>query len=149
MDWAEQSDWKDKKPFTKIIQTTTSTNTNTNTTTNTTTTSSLISGETINNNDKQPLDNSFEEFEGSEYPEDFYYDNPPCGLRERELLCPIMEEDNESTASGSIVNLANTSNNSAVIGKIIIPAESLNIHFFFSSLLFVIIKIYIIGATVL
>merc|ERR1719242_834198 len=38
-------------------------------------------------------------------------------LRERELLCPIMEEDNESTASGSIMNLANTSNNSAVIGS--------------------------------
>ena len=86
--------------------------------TDTTKTSSLISPETVNNNDKQALDNSFEEFEGSEYPEDFYYDNPPCGLRERELLCPIMEEDNESTASGSIVNLANTSNNSAVIGEI-------------------------------
>merc|ERR1712241_1053675 len=28
-----------------------------------------------------------------------------------------MEEDNESTASGSIMNLANTSNNSAVIGS--------------------------------
>ena len=96
--------------------------------TDTTKTSSLISPETVNNNDKQALDNSFEEFEGSEYPEDFYYDNPPCGLRERELLCPIMEEDNESTASGSIVNLANTSNNSAVIGKIGIPAKSLNIH---------------------
>ena len=96
--------------------------------TNTTSTTSIISPETVNNNDKQSLDNSFEEFEGSEYPEDFYYDNPPCGLRERELLCPIMEEDNESTASGSIVNLANTSNNSAVIGKIGIPAKSLNIH---------------------
>jgi len=69
------------------------------------------------NNGKQALDNSFEEFEGEEYPEEFYYDNPPCGLRERELLCPIMEEDNESTASGSIMNLANTSNNSAVIGS--------------------------------
>lgn len=28
-----------------------------------------------------------------------------CGLRERELLCPILEEDNESTASGSVLNL--------------------------------------------
>jgi hypothetical protein len=28
------------------------------------------------------------------------------GLRERELLCPILEEDNESTASGSLPNLA-------------------------------------------
>ena len=134
---------------TNIADTTNTTDTNTTTeTTNTTNSSSLISGESVNNNDKQPLDNSFEEFEGSEYPEDFYYDNPPCGLRERELLCPIMEEDNESTASGSIVNLANTSNNSAVIGEIIIPAESLNIHLFFSSLLFVIIKMYIIGTTV-
>merc|ERR1711874_818799 len=78
--------------------------------------STLLSPES-GQNDKQPLDNSFEEFEGEEYPEDFYYDNPPCGLRERELLCPIMEEDNESTASGSIMNLANTSNNSAVIGS--------------------------------
>ena len=25
--------------------------------------------------------------------------------RERELLCPILEEDNESTASGSVLNL--------------------------------------------
>ena len=105
--------------------------------TDTTKTSSLISPETVNNNDKQALDNSFEEFEGSEYPEDFYYDNPPCGLRERELLCPIMEEDNESTASGSIVNLANTSNNSAVIGE---QEEH--------SVLVVIIKIYIIGTVI-
>ena len=53
-----------------------------------------------------------------EYPEEYYYDNPGpvCGLRERELLCPIMEEDNESTASGSIVNLA-PSNNGSVIGE--------------------------------
>ena len=105
--------------------------------TDTTKTSSLISPETVNNNDKQALDNSFEEFEGSEYPEDFYYDNPPCGLRERELLCPIMEEDNESTASGSIMNLANTSNNSAVIGE---QEEH--------SVLVVIIKIYIIGTVI-
>ena len=28
------------------------------------------------------------------------------GLRERELLCPILEEDNESSASGSLPNLA-------------------------------------------
>lgn len=89
------------------------------------------------NNGKQALDNSFEEFEGEEYPEEFYYDNPPCGLRERELLCPIMEEDNESTASGSIMNLANTSNNSAVIGE-------LEEH----SVLVVIIKIYIIGTVI-
>jgi len=79
--------------------------------------SNLLPPQSLNNNDKQSLDNSFEEFEGEEYPEEFYYDNPPCGLRERELLCPIMEEDNESTASGSIMNLANTSNNSAVIGS--------------------------------
>merc|ERR1740128_515986 len=38
-----------------------------------------------------------EEEQQEQYPE--YYQ---CGLRERELLCPILEEDNESTASGSI-----------------------------------------------
>jgi len=39
--------------------------------------------------------------------QDYYYDNPPMsGVRERELLCPIIEEDNESTASGSISNLS-------------------------------------------
>lgn len=31
------------------------------------------------------------------------------GLRERELLCPILEEDNESTASGSLLNLQQAS----------------------------------------
>lgn len=75
------------------------------------------------------LDESYEEYERTgddfESPEqvylrmqqearqedtDYYYDqtqgNQICGLRERELLCPIMEEDNESTASGSVSNLA-------------------------------------------
>merc|ERR1711936_1048223 len=84
--------------------------------------STLLSPES-GQNDKQPLDNSFEEFEGEEYPEDFYYDNPPCGLRERELLCPIMEEDNESTASGSIMNLA--PNNGSVIGSGYSPDDPL------------------------
>jgi len=61
-----------------------------------------------------------------EYPEEYFYDNPaPCGLRERELLCPIMEEDNESTASGSIVNLANPSNNGSVIGNGLSPDDPL------------------------
>ena len=32
-------------------------------------------------------------------------------VRERELLCPILEEDNESTASGSLCNLQNNSGN--------------------------------------
>merc|ERR1740128_838211 len=41
-----------------------------------------------------------EEEQQEQYPE--YYQ---CGLREREFLCPILEEDNESTASGSILNL--------------------------------------------
>merc|ERR1711997_457674 len=94
-------------------------------TTKTQTSSLIIPPEPVNNNDKQSLDNSFEEFEGSEYPEDFYYDNPPCGLRERELLCPIMEEDNESTASGSIVNLSNPSNNGSVIGNGLSPDDPL------------------------
>ena len=91
----------------------------------------IVSPEVINNNiNNKPelgLDSeSFEDFDRNnggdydnpeEYPEEYYYDNPPpCGLRERELLCPIMEEDNESTASGSIMNLAERSNG-AVIGK--------------------------------
>ena len=88
----------------------------------------IVSPELINNNQvTTKTEPQFEEYEGSgvgageydnpeEYPEEFYYDNPPpCGLRERELLCPIMEEDNESTASGSIVNLA--PNNGPVIGE--------------------------------
>ena len=93
----------------------------------------LLSGDTtvistaavINNNQvaKEPEEcqgDAEEEQEDNpeEYPEEYYYDNPGpvCGLRERELLCPIMEEDNESTASGSIVNLA-PSNNGSVIGE--------------------------------
>jgi len=54
----------------------------------------------------------------------YYYDqtqgNQIGGLRERELLCPIMEEDNESTASGSVSNLAFSAGHSAqnsVIGN--------------------------------
>ena len=31
--------------------------------------------------------------------------SPPCGLRERSLLCPIQEEDTESTASGCSVSV--------------------------------------------
>ena len=88
----------------------------------------IVSPELINNNQvTAKTESQFEEYEGrgvgageydnpEEYPEEFYYDNPPpCGLRERELLCPIMEEDNESTASGSIVNLAPA--NGPVIGE--------------------------------
>ena len=49
-----------------------------------------------------------------------------------------MEEDNESTASGSILNLANTSNNSAVIGEtrvlLLFQQSHSTIHLFFSSL---------------
>merc|ERR1711997_974790 len=95
-------------------------------TTKTQTSSLIIPPEPVNNNDKQSLDNSFEEFEGGEYPEDFYYDNPPCGLRERELLCPIMEEDNESTASGSVHNLSTSSaQNNTVIGSAYSPDDPL------------------------
>jgi len=99
------------------------------------TTITTVSTEVVNNNHKEsevPLDDSYEEYDrnGDEYdqnsevyPEEFYYDNPPCGLRERELLCPIMEEDNESTASGSIQNLA--TNNNAVIGGVYSPDDPL------------------------
>ena len=38
--------------------------------------------------------------------------SPPCGLRERSLLCPIQEEDTESTASGCSVSV-NRSNGTA------------------------------------
>ena len=81
----------------------------------------IKNNEVINNNQVESKE-QFEEQEYSEdnpeeYPEEYFYDNPaPCGLRERELLCPIMEEDNESTASGSIVNLA-PGNNGSVIGE--------------------------------
>jgi len=84
-----------------------------------------VSDKTISQED---LDNSYEEYERTgddfESPEqvylhmqqnlneeeqDYYYDQSQiCGLRERELLCPIIEEDNESTASGSISNLASS-----------------------------------------
>merc|ERR1712013_866274 len=99
------------------------------------TTITTVSTEVVNNNHKEcevPLDDSYEEYDrngedydqNSEvYPEEFYYDNPPCGLRERELLCPIMEEDNESTASGSIQNLA--AHNNAVIGGVYSPDDPL------------------------
>jgi len=65
------------------------------------------------------LDSSYEDNE-EEYPEEFYeqYQHQPRegGVRERELLCPIMEEDNESTASGSTCNLATPRDNNTVIG---------------------------------
>ena len=84
----------------------------------------VINNTVTNNNHKTEAfieetqgDADYQEDNPEEYPEEYYYDNPaPCGLRERELLCPIMEEDNESTASGSIVNLA-PSNNGSVIGE--------------------------------
>lgn len=99
------------------------------------TTIKTVSPEVVNNNHKNselPLDDSYEEYDRNEadydqnsevYPEEYYYDNPPCGLRERELLCPIMEEDNESTASGSIQNLA--THNNAVIGSVYSPDDPL------------------------
>ena len=83
---------------------------------------------TNNNNQKEvespslasprSLDSSYEDNE-EDYPEEFYeqYQHQPTGgLRERELLCPIMEEDNESTASGSTCNLATPRDNNTVIG---------------------------------
>jgi len=86
----------------------------------------------LNNNHKeahhhldQSLDSSYEDNE-EEYPEEFYeqYQHQPGhGLRERELLCPIMEEDNESTASGSTCNLA-TPRDNTVIGGQFSPEEA-------------------------
>jgi hypothetical protein len=87
---------------------------------------------TLNNNHKEAdrslgpildqshsLDSSYEDNE-DEYPEEFYeeyqHQPPHGGLRERELLCPIMEEDNESTASGSTCNLS-TPRDNPVIGE--------------------------------
>ena len=80
----------------------------------------VVNTKVINNNQVQDKEEYEQEVQDNpdEYPEEYFYDNPapPCGLRERELLCPIMEEDNESTASGSIVNLA-PSHNGSVIGE--------------------------------
>lgn len=45
------------------------------------------------------LEDEDEIMEREQYATQYY------GLRERELLCPILEEDNESTASGSLLNL--------------------------------------------
>jgi len=92
----------------------------------------VINNTVTNNNHKTEAfieeaqgDADYQEDNPEEYPEEYYYDNPaPCGLRERELLCPIMEEDNESTASGSIVNLA-PSNNGSVIGNCLSPDDPL------------------------
>lgn len=95
------------------------------------TTTVIKNNEVINNNQVESKEHFEEEREEysednpEEYPEEYFYDNPaPCGLRERELLCPIMEEDNESTASGSIVNLA-PSNNGSVIGSGLSPDDPL------------------------
>jgi len=54
--------------------------------------------------------------EGSEEDEGY----PPCGgqgVRERTLLCPIQEEDTESTTSGSSVSVANNTKRSPVINN--------------------------------
>ena len=84
-------------------------------------TTTLVSPANLNNNHKEEVgeQEEGEEYDQpEEYPEEFYYNNPPCGLRERELLCPIMEEDNESTASGSVHNLSTSSaQNNTVIGE--------------------------------
>jgi len=97
--------------------------------------SAEIIPQTLNNNntkevETQPgvergsLDSSYEDNE-EDYPEEFYQDYqhpaPHGGLRERELLCPIMEEDNESTASGSTCNLAK--DNNSVIGGFYSPDD--------------------------
>jgi len=90
--------------------------------------------QTLNNNHKETeqlnvdksLDSSYEDNE-DDYPEEFYqqypHQPPHGGLRERELLCPIMEEDNESTASGSTCNLATPKDNNTVIGGFYSPED--------------------------
>ena len=52
--------------------------------------------------------------EDEELMEDPEEEGYPCGgqgVRERTLLCPIQEEDTESTASGSSVSVANNQSN--------------------------------------
>jgi len=72
-----------------------------------------------------PKNEEEEEYLGDDYQPDYYYgDQPLSGIRERELLCPIMEEDNESTASGSIQNLSSQSHNT-VIGSGYSPDDPL------------------------
>lgn len=72
-----------------------------------------------------PKNEEEEEYLGDEYQQDYYYgDQPLSGIRERELLCPIMEEDNESTASGSIQNLSSQSHQT-VIGSGYSPDDPL------------------------
>lgn len=72
-----------------------------------------------------PKNDDEEEYLGDEYQQDYYYgDQPMSGIRERELLCPIMEEDNESTASGSIQNLSSQSHQT-VIGSGYSPDDPL------------------------
>ena len=66
---------------------------------------------------KVPSEDNFPE------PEDLEeLDQYPCGIRERSLLCPIQEEDTESTASGSSVSVKkavmNTEDSNVILEEI-------------------------------
>lgn len=60
-----------------------------------------------------------EEFEDEEEDEveeeELVNDQYPCGLRERSLLCPIQEEDTESTTSASSLSVVAKKSSSSVI----------------------------------
>ena len=47
------------------------------------------------------------DFDENEEDEELLAEYPTAGVRERTLLCPIQEEDTESTASGSSVSIRN------------------------------------------
>lgn len=66
------------------------------------------------------IDDTFPQPEDLEDDEELMEEYPgPCGggVRERTLLCPIQEEDTESTASGSSVSVANNTKRSSVINN--------------------------------
>ena len=67
--------------------------------------SELKSPEKIRENDADDLFPEPEDLEIDDEEEEL--DQYPCGIRERSLLCPIQEEDTESTASGSSVSVKN------------------------------------------
>jgi hypothetical protein len=57
----------------------------------------------------------FEDEEEDEEEEELENDQYPCGLRERSLLCPIQEEDTESTTSASSLSVVAKKSSSSVI----------------------------------
>jgi len=74
--------------------------------------SAVIKAEPVEVLDEYPQSDDLDEDE--ELMEDPEEEGYPCGgqgVRERTLLCPIQEEDTESTASGSSVSVANNQSN--------------------------------------